>query len=305
VADTIVRDVINPDPLGMRPYSKASFEDRPGAFWGIALPEMMSDVQLICNAAARALANNMGIASGPQIEVSVDRLPPGEPITRMFPWKIWQTTSDRTGGGQPAIRFFQPEMRAQELLGIYSHFSKVADEVTGVPNYIYGSSAVGGAGRTASGLSMLMENAAKGIKHAILNLDGAVAELIRRIYVHLMMFDPDDSIKGDMHLIASGTIGAMIREQQQIARREFMAATLNPFDAQIIGPAGRAHMLREAARGIFPDIDKVVPDPQKMMAAMQAQAGMGGQQGPQQGPPPGAQPPEQELPPDAEMPIPA
>ena len=304
VADTIVRAVINPDPLGMRPYSKASFEDRPGAFWGIALPEMMADVQLICNAAARALANNMGIASGPQIEVSVDRLPPGEPITRMFPWKIWQTTSDRTGGGQPAIRFFQPEMRAQELLGIYSHFSRVADEVTGVPNYIYGSSNVSGAGRTASGLSMLMENAAKGIKHAILNLDGAVAELIRRIYVHLMMFDPDDSIKGDMHLVASGTIGAMIRAQQQIALREFMASTLNPFDAQIIGPAGRAHMLREAARGIFPDIDQVVPDPQKMMAAMQAQAEMqAGMQGPQG--PGGPPPPDQAAPPDAGMPPPA
>lgn len=305
VADVIIRAVINPDPLGMRPYSKASFEDRPGSFWGIALPEMMADVQLMCNAAARALANNMGIASGPQVEVAVDRLPPGEPITRMYPWKLWQTTSDRTGGGQPAIRFFQPEMKAQELLGIYSHFSRVADEVTGVPNYIYGSSAVGGAGRTASGLSMLMENAAKGIKHAILNLDGAVSELIRRIYVHLMMYDPDESIKGDMHLVASGTIGAMIREQQQIARREFMAATMNPIDAQIIGPAGRAHMLREAARGIFPDIDKIVPDPQKMMAAMEAQAMQAGPAGPGgPGMPPGAQPPEQALPPDAEQVMP-
>lgn len=271
IADTIIRAVINPDPLGQRPYSKASFEDRPGSFWGIALPEMMADVQTICNASARALANNMGIASGPQVEVTVDRLPPGEPITRMYPWKIWQTTTDRTGGGQPAIRFFQPEMRAAELLGIYSHFSRVADEVTGVPNYIYGSTNVSGAGRTASGLSMLMENAAKGIKHAILNLDSAVSEVIRRIYEHLMMYDPDESIKGDMQLVASGTIGAMIREQQQMARREFMAATLNPVDAQIIGPAGRAHMLREAARGIFPDIDKIVPDPKQMMAAMQAQ----------------------------------
>lgn len=281
VAHTIIRAVINPDPLGQRPYSKSCFEDKPGSFWGMSLPEMMADVQTICNASARALAGNMGIASGPQVEVSVDRLAPGEQLTRIFPWKMWQTTSDRTGGGQAAIRFYQPEMRAAELLGIYTHFARVADEVTGVPNYIYGSTAVGGAGRTASGLSMLMENAAKGIKHAIMNLDSGISQIIGRIYNHLMMYDPDPGIKGDMQIVAAGAIGAMIKEQQLLARKEFMAATLNPVDAQIIGMAGRAHMLRETARSLFPDVDKIVPDPAKLMQQQAQQQAMQPPQAPQ------------------------
>ena len=272
IGSYMVRVQINPDPLDQRPYSKASFEEIPGAFWGMALPEMMADVQIMCNASARALAMNMGIASGPQVEISVDRLPKGEPVTSMFPWKVWQTTSDRSGAGHPAVRFFQPSMNAAELLQVYTYFSKIADEVTGVPNYIYGSSNVSGAGRTASGLSMLMENAAKGIKHAILSLDGATSEVITRIYNHLMMFDPDTSIKGDMNVVAAGAIGAMIREQQVIARKEFMADTLNPVDAQIIGPEGRAYMLRERAKALFNDVNKIVPDPAKMKALMQQQA---------------------------------
>ena len=267
----VVRVQINPDPLDERPYSKASFEDIPGAFWGVALPEMMADVQIMCNASARALAANMGIASGPQVEVNIDRLARGEVVTSMFPWKVWQTTSDRSGAGHPAIRFFQPSMNAAELLQVYTYFSKIADEVTGVPNYIYGSSAVGGAGRTASGLSMLMENAAKGIKHAILSLDSANSEMIVRLYNHLMMFDPDTSIKGDMNVVAAGAIGAMIREQQVNARTQFMADTLNPVDAQIIGTEGRAYMLRERAKALFPDVNKIVPDPAKMKAMMEAQ----------------------------------
>jgi len=248
VGSYVIRAQINPDPLDQRPYSKASFEDIPGQFWGIALPEMMKDVQIMCNASARALAANMGIASGPQVEVAIDRLPKGEAVTSVFPWKVWQTTSDRSGAGHPAVRFFQPSMNAAELLSIYTYFSKIADEVTGVPNYIYGSSAVGGAGRTASGLSMLMENAAKGIKHAILGLDAATSEVITRIYNHLMIYDPDTSIKGDMNVVAAGAIGAMIREQQVDARKQFMADTLNPVDAQIIGTEGRAYMLRERAK---------------------------------------------------------
>jgi len=282
VANHVIRVVINPDPLGRRPYSKACFEEIPGSFWGTALPEMMKDVQIMCNASARALANNMGLASGPQVEVNVDRLPPGASITSMFPWKVWQTTNDRSGSGQPAIRFFQPDMNAAELLNVYQHFTRVADEVTGVPNYVYGSTNVSGAGRTASGLSMLMENAAKGIKHAIMALDRANSEVVHRIYTHLMMHDPDQAIKGDMQVVAAGAIGAMIREQQEVARREFMAATLNPVDTQIIGVEGRAYMLRETAKGIFPDIDKVVPNPQRMRELMMQQQLAAQQAAPQQ-----------------------
>lgn len=272
VGPHVIRCVLNPDPLDQRPYSKACFEEIPGQFWGLALPEMMADVQVMCNAAARALATNMGIASGPQVEVTTDRLPPGTSITQMYPFKLWQTTSDRTGGGQPAIRFFQPSMNAAELLGVYTHFSKIADEVTGVPNYIYGSTNVSGAGRTASGLTMLMENAAKGIKHAIMSLDKATSRVIERIYTHLMLHDPDTSIKGDMKVVAAGAIGAMIREQQRIARQEFLDRTLNPVDAPIIGPLGRAYMLREQAKDLFPDINRIVPDPEKLKAQMEAAA---------------------------------
>ena len=256
VAGEVVRVVLNPHPLNQRPYSKASFVEVPGAFWGKALPEMMDDVQTLCNASARALAMNMGIASGPQVEVSVDRLPAGVRLSSMSPWKIWQTTMDRTGGGQPAIRFHQPDMHAAELLQIYTFFSRQSDEVTGVPNYIYGSTAVGGAGRTASGLSMLMENAAKGIKHAILSLDAATSQMIKRVYLHLMIHDPDTSIKGDMNIVAAGAIGAMIREQQESSRLEFMAQTNNATDMAIIGLPGRAHMLREHAKTLFPDVEK-------------------------------------------------
>ena len=299
VAGEVVRVVLNPHPLNQRPYSKASFVEVPGSFWGKALPEMMEDVQTLCNASARALAMNMGIASGPQVEVSVDRLPVGVRLSSMSPWKIWQTTMDRTGGGQPAIRFHQPDMHAAELLQIYTFFSRQSDEVTGVPNYIYGSTAVGGAGRTASGLSMLMENAAKGIKHAILSLDAATSQMIKRVYLHLMIHDPDTSIKGDMNIVAAGAIGAMIREQQESSRLEFMAQTNNATDMAIIGLPGRAHMLREHAKTLFPDVDKIIPDPDKLAALMQAQQAQAQQMGGGPQGQPGQQQPQGPLPPTA------
>lgn len=271
VGQHVIKAILNPDPLARRPYSKASWESIPGAFWGVALPEIMRDTQIICNGAARALSNNMGIASGPQVEVSVDRLPDGENLTQMYPWKIWQTTSDRTGGGQPAVRFFQPNMNAETLMNVMQYFQKVADEVTGVPNYVYGSSNVSGAGRTASGLSMLMENAAKGIKQAILALDKATSEMLTRFYDHLMIYDDDPSIKGDMQIVASGVVGTLLKETMMQRRNEFMQLTANPVDLQIIGPAGRAELLRQAAQGLNIDVDKIVPKPEEILAAQKAQ----------------------------------
>lgn len=279
----VVRCKLNPDPLGRRPYSKECWESIPGAFAGKALPELMRDVQSMCNAAARALANNMGLASGPQVEVSVDRLAKGEEVTSLMPWRTWQTNSDRSGSGQPAVRFYQPDMNAATLLEVYTYFQKVADEVTGVPNYVYGSSAVSGAGRTAAGLSMLMENAAKGIKSAILSLDRAITDTLTRLYNHLMLYEKDPSIKSDAQVVATGVVATLMKDQIQARRAEFLAAVSNPVDMQIVTPDRRAYLLREQAKNLNLDVDKLVPTPeeiqqqiaqaqqQQAMAQMQAQ----------------------------------
>jgi len=302
IGSFVIKCVINPDPLGRRPYEIASWRVIPGAFWGTALPEIMRDVQMMCNAAARALANNMGIASGPQVDISVDRLADGEELTQMYPWKIWQTTSDRTGGNQPAIRFFMPDMKAAELMGVYGNFAKQADEVTGIPNYIYGSGSAAGAGRTASGLSMLMDNAAKGIKAAILTIDHVVTMVVSRFYTHNMMYNPDPYIKGDFKIVARGAMGLIHKEAINVRRNEFMVATANPVDLQIMGPDGRAYLLREQAKGLQMDTDKLVPTVDRMkFKAEQVQQAIAAQQGMNQGSLPapaqtggdGAPPPQQ------------
>jgi hypothetical protein len=304
----VFKVIFNPDPLGRRPYDIASWEEVPHSFWGVALPEIMRDTQTMCNAAARSLANNMGIASGPQVEVTVDRLPDGEDLTDIYPWKIWQVTTDRTGGGQPAVRFFQPNMNADVLMSVFQQFAKQADEVTGIPNYVYGSSSVSGAGRTASGLSMLMDNASKGIKQAVANIDKIVSGIVQRLYLHNMMYDDDQYIKGDFKVVAKGAIGLIHKETLQMRRNEFLMATANPIDSQIVGPEGRAYLLRELARGLQMDTEKIVPDAesineQKVQAlAMQMAEQMVAQLQQQQAPAPQA-PAQVEAPPQAPVPM--
>ena len=288
IGNYVIRAVLNDDPLGERPYFKASFEEIPGAFWGMGVPELMKDLQDICNAAARSLVNNMAISSGPQVEVHTDRVPIGEDITSVYPWKVWQTLSDPHGTNNPAVRFHNPQSNARVLMEVYKHFSALADEYTGIPKYAYGEGGgSGGAAGTASGLSMLMSAAARGIKQVISNLDKPIEGSIRRTYYFNMLYDEDQSIKGDLKVVAKGSSSLVAKEQQMIRRNEFLAQTNNPTDMQIMGIEGRAALLRESVKSFDIPVDDVIPDKETIMmktrAAMQAEMAAAQQQQPPAG----------------------
>ena len=293
VGNYVIKAVLNYDPLGEKPYAKTSFIKCPGAFWGKGIPEIIEDLQGVCNAAARALVNNMGISSGPQVEVNVERLPPNEDITTLTPWKIWQTINDPVGSSAPAIRFTQPDSRATELVGVYEKFSRLADDHSGIPAYVYGDLNVQGAGRTSSGLSMLMGAAGKGIRQVVMHIDSDVVKpIVLRQFVYNMRYDEDEAIKGDVVVIAKGAINLAVKETVNIRRIEFLNATANPVDMEIMGKEGRATILREVAKGLQMSAEDVIPSREKSGYQGRIQSRAMAAQAQQQAPAPGAENPD-------------
>jgi hypothetical protein len=285
VGTYVIKATLNYHPLGYKPYYKSSYESIPGAFWGNSVADLCRDAQNMCNGAARAIANNMGISSGPQVWVNTQRLPPGEEITQMFPWKIWQGTDGLSNGNGKAIEFFQPNSNVQELMLVFDKFAALSDEYTGIPRYMTGDSPAGGAGRTASGMSMLMNNAGKVIKSVVGGIDtNVLTPLVETLYVWNMKYNPDTELKGDILIVARGAMSITLKEAAQVRRNEFLAATANPYDMSILGVEGRAAVLHEVAKTLDMDPAKVVPSPQKIalkqkMLAMQQAAMPQGQPG--------------------------
>jgi hypothetical protein len=95
--------------------------------------------------------------------INDDRTAENEDSDQLFPWKRWHVTTDPLGAnnGQMPVSFFMPASNAQELLTVYEKFTQIADELSAIPRYVTGSERTGGAGRTASGLAMLMGNSAR------------------------------------------------------------------------------------------------------------------------------------------------
>jgi len=286
IGDEVVKAMLNYDQFGSKPFSVTSFEMTEDSFWGRGIPELISDIQGMCNAVVRAIVNNVGIASGPQVEINKQRVAPGFPIG-LHPWKVWETT-DMGIATAPALKIYNVPMNADKLIQVYNHFQKLADEHSGVPSYAHGDSQVGGAGNTASGLSMLMTHAARGIKSVMRNIDNyLISRSIEKLYFFNMDYMPDSAIIFDMKVVARGSSSLIAKEQQAVRLTEFSQMVNNPVDLQIMGIEGRRQLLLQTARANEIETDKIIPDsgPAMQMASPIVQ------QAPPMLPAPGSPPP--------------
>lgn len=266
----VIKVQINPSPRQRAPYYLSSFEKVPGSLAGDALPTLLDDVQQVSSATLRALVNNLSIASGPQVVINDEVLQPGE-TDDLYPWKRWHVKFDPmiTGTTKP-IDFYQPNSHADVLLGVYEKFIQMADEISALPRYMMGNERVGGAGRTASGLAMLMGNASKTLQNVAASIDrDVVFPLLSELYDMIMLTMPG-VFRGDEKIVVKGVNHAQKREQDRMRQLEFLQITQNPIDMQIIGPNGRASVLRSVAGELGLDHESIVPDEATLKAQMQA-----------------------------------
>lgn len=294
----VIKVQLSPSLRKRAPYYVSSFEKVPGTMIGNALPDILADIQDATNAALRSLINNMSIASGPQVVINDDRIADNENGDDLYPWKRWHTITDPLGNNnQKPIDFYQPGSNAQELLGVYEKFTQIADELSSIPRYITGSERMGGAGRTASGLAMLMGNAAKILQTVAANIDNDIIEpAITELYDMIMLTDQTGMLRGDESITVLGVNVAMQRETQRQRQLEFLQITANPVDLQITGIKGRASVLRSVADGIGLNGEDIVPPDEEIKAKSEGGPGgpPGGPGGPPGGPPgggPGGPPP--------------
>lgn len=277
----IIKVQLAPSPRKRHPYFITSFEKVPGTPVGNGLPDILADIQEAANGALRALMNNMSMASGPQVVVNDDRISPDADGESMYPWKRWHVTADplAASNSQKPVDFFQPQMSAQELLAVYQALSNMADDLSAIPKYLQGSGAGGGAGRTASGLAMLMGNASKILQTVAGNMDRDIFEpLLTQLVDMLMLTDTSGLLTGEEQVQVMGVQVAVQRETQRARQMEFLSATANPLDIQIIGPQGRATVLRSVADGLGLPGEEIVPSPDQLAAQQKAaQAAAAGQ----------------------------
>ena len=90
---------------------------------------------------------------------------------------------------------------------------RLADEATGIPSFSHGMTGVQGVGRTAGGISMLLNAASLSTKTVIKNADDFwFAPIGNTFYAWNMQFRFDKELLGDLSIHAKGTINLMMKE---------------------------------------------------------------------------------------------
>lgn len=258
--DYVVRATLNPEITDARLIYSTSYIKAARSPWGRGVIDLVYDTERICNASVRSLVKNMAFSSGPIAEADAGRIE-GDPRD-LRPYKVFLVTPDLTGNNGPAVRINKVESVAGELMAVFERFMKVADDLSGIPAYVLGSPQVAGAGRTMGGLSMLMGNAAKGIKNVQLNIDrDVIGPMITGFYSYNMATHPDNSIKADANIIASGATGLLQRELSQARLVEIlqMLAPFIPIWEKM--PNGIKVLLREVLKQTGLPVDDIITDP--------------------------------------------
>ncbi len=280
IGSHVIKAHLSPSPRQRHPYFITSFEKVPGTPVGNGLTDLLQDLQESANATLRSLINNLSIASGPQVVVNDDMLSPEENGEDLYPWKRWHVRNDPVGNNsrQP-ISFFMPANNSQPLIACFQEFVSIADDVSAIPKYV-GGQAGGGAGRTASGLAMLMGNASKILQTVSANIDRDVMEeSLLQLLDLLLLTDTSGMLTGEEKVSVTGVSVAIQRETLRQRQIEFLTATNNPTDMKIMGMRGRAEVLRSVSQTIGMDGTTIVPSEQvleKMEKENQKAAANGG-----------------------------
>ena len=278
----LLRVVLNPFKPATIPYMAVPYELNPYSFFGVGLAENMDDTQTLMNGFMRMSVDNAVLSGNLLIEVDETNLVPGQDLS-VYPGKIF-----RRQGGAPGQAIFGTKFPnvSNENLQLFDKARQLADESTGLPSFAHGQTGVSGVGRTASGISMLMNAASGSIKTVIKNVDDYLLRpLGEGLFRFNMQFDYDPEIKGDLEVKARGTESLMANE----VRSQRLTAFLQTASSPVLAPFAKFnYIIREIAKAMDLDPDKVTNNMDEAM--LQAEMLKGFTAGQQEQPPAGANP---------------
>lgn len=253
----VLRVVVNPFLPQRIPYYVIPYEIDPYSIWGTGVPESMEDTQALMNGFARLAVDNLALAGSLVFDVDESMLVPGQDM-EISPGKIFRR---QMGGAGQAIYGLKFPNTANENMMMFDKFRQLADETTGIPSFAHGQMGVMSPTRTASGMSMLLNNASLNIKTVIRNIDDFLLKPLGEAYYRWnMQFNPEVDIKGDLEVKATGSSSLQAKEVRSQRLNSFLQMAANPALAPLIK---LQTVLREFAITMDIDPEEILNNPEE------------------------------------------
>lgn len=223
INDTPVKAHLNPMSDGRFPYDFMCWQKVAGSPFGIGIARQIRPCQAILNSHVRAMMENAGLCSGPQIVLARGSIIPADGKWVVTPRKVWllKPDADIQNVNEAITSILIPSVQ-QELLQAIDFALKMAENVTGLPILLQGQQGANGVPETVGGMQILVANASSLLRRmARIFDDSLITPHIRGYYAWMMAYADDDSIKGDFKVVAHGSSALVVRDQ----RNMFMTQT--------------------------------------------------------------------------------
>lgn len=266
--DQVLRLTVNPFKPARIPYFLFPYEEDPYSIYGTGIPELMEDLQYLMNGMTRLAVENAMLAGNVMLDVDKQALS-SEQDMKIYPGKVWERQMGAPGN---AINAIEIPFVAHQNMQMFSQFRQMADEATGIQSILHGQTGVSGTGRTASGLSMLMDSASMSIKNVIRNIDDHLLKPLASSYFQWnMQFNSEEhpEIKGDLEIRALGSFNLISKERKAQSLQTFLQLSTNPQLAPLIR---LPTIVKDLAIQMDMDPEEILNSPEEAMAYAQLMA---------------------------------
>ncbi len=247
------------------PFYVTPFERIPRKIWGRGPAEMMEDAQRMINACARAHAKNLSYSAGPMLTVDTSRAT--GTYTRIMPDKIYTYKNTDASNNTNPYQFITVPSISGEMENAIMFYKALIHELTSLPEVLAGVNE-NSANRTMGQFSMLMGNGDAYLRLVIGNLDTTHTQpMIRNAYDWQMMYNSDQTVKGDMYIEARGVSGVMANELRMSRITELYREVRQDETADIW--IKKDELFKELIKGLELDAEPFIRTPAEAQAYQQ------------------------------------
>lgn len=216
INDTPVKAHLAPLSKGRFPYDMMCWQRTAGRPWGIGIARQIRACQAILNSHVRAMMENAGLSSGPQIVIGRGSIVPADNKWEITPRKVWLLKPDADiPDVSKAFGSFAIESTQAELLQAIDFALKMAENVTGMPILLQGQQGPQGVPETVGGMQILVANASSLLRRIARIFDDSITKPhVTRYYEWMMEFGEDESIKGDFQIIPRGSSALVAKDMR-------------------------------------------------------------------------------------------
>ena len=200
-------------------YHHFIFEEDDSSLLGNGLPNIIRDSQMSISASTRMLLDNASVVCGPNVEVNMDLLEPGQDFKSIQPYKVWLRNGTGQEAGYPAVKNVDINSHISELSEVVKMFMGFADAETFINPATGGDMQQGPSEpfRTAAGASMLHGLAALPFKDVVRNFDTFTMSVMNSVVLFNKHFNTNPELRGDYLPVARGSSSLIAKEVRGMA----------------------------------------------------------------------------------------